>query len=664
MLPLSDIQISSDNLSEMILGVTAALSLPVLSIFLSTFLQSIYIWRNFFLSNSGEDFVEMAKAKGLSSARINRRYIIRPTLPAIITSFVLTLLGFWQTSLAVEDLFFWQGIGRLFLTAIDFLDREMVMCIVVMFAYLLGSTIFILDIIYALVDPRIRLESDKNRKMVKAARVKRKLIGKLRLGQAVKGFITSLVQGLVNLPVSIRGTFRESGRKITIFFSRLRKSSAAVVGLAIVGVLISLSIIIVISLPFEDAERLWRTQSEDTLRIPELAPPTWTNVFREDKLPESRLYKTEDGSAQKSYQLNDKGNRDYTLTFEFEYPYSDFPQDLSLFLTSDYEEKQPFVSLIWITPDSREIELANFAHSSVLAKRLSWELPGEKRYLTHNEITNDRIRLLLGDPEQDYEVPLAGTYQFQVKALFFEEDVDMEGEFAVLGQVYGWAGSDHYRRDLIIPLAWGLPIALVFGITGTLFTNVFTLWIAAIGAWFGGRIDNLLQRITEVNMTLPVLPGVIMFYYLYSKSIWVILGVLILLNIFSSDVKTYRAAFLQDKEAEYVQAALAYGASDFRIITKYLIPRRLPILIPKLIISVPIFIFYEATLSFLGVTGYYIPTWGKIIWDAMHHEATFSGHAYWILQPAVLFLILGGAFTLLGLSLEKILNNGSQGSMN
>ena len=153
-------------------------------------------------------------------------------------------------------------------------------------------------------------------------------------------------------------------------------------------------------------------------------------------------------------------------------------------------------------------------------------------------------------------------------------------------------------------------------------------------------------------MIIPVLPAVIMFYYLYSKSTWVILGVLILLNIFSADLKTYRTVFLQDKQSEYIEAARTYGAGDLRIIFRYLIPRRLPILIPRLIIAVPIFMYLEATLSYIGVSGYYVPTWGKMILNAMYNGG-IPNHTYWYLQPTVLFLLVGASFTMLGLTLEQ-----------
>ena len=99
----------------------------------------------------------MAKAKGLSDRAIERRYVLRPTLPTIITSFALTLIGLWTGAIVLETVFGWPGIGRLTQSAINMFDTPVIVGTVVIYAYLLALTVFLLDIIYALVDPRVKL---------------------------------------------------------------------------------------------------------------------------------------------------------------------------------------------------------------------------------------------------------------------------------------------------------------------------------------------------------------------------------------------------------------------------------------------------------------------------------------------------------------------------
>ena len=139
------------------LSVIKHLILPVSAIVVSSVFLVSYHWRTFFLIYSSENYVEMAKAKGLPSSVIERRYVLRPTLPTIITSFALTLIGLWTGAIVLETVFAWPGIGRLTQQAINLFDTPVLVGTVVIYAYLLALTVFLLDIIYALVDPRVKL---------------------------------------------------------------------------------------------------------------------------------------------------------------------------------------------------------------------------------------------------------------------------------------------------------------------------------------------------------------------------------------------------------------------------------------------------------------------------------------------------------------------------
>jgi len=139
------------------LSVLQHLILPAFSLFFSGFFLSIYGLRTFFLIYSSEDYVEMAKAKGLISRDIERRYILRPTLPNIITNFALTLIGVWGGAIVTETIFNWPGLGRMFYTAIGLYDIPVIVGDTIIYAYLLAITVFILEIIYALVDPRVKI---------------------------------------------------------------------------------------------------------------------------------------------------------------------------------------------------------------------------------------------------------------------------------------------------------------------------------------------------------------------------------------------------------------------------------------------------------------------------------------------------------------------------
>jgi peptide/nickel transport system permease protein len=320
-----------------------------------------------------------------------------------------------------------------------------------------------------------------------------------------------------------------------------------------------------------------------------------------------------------------------------------------LYFTTEYEQRQPYVSLTWKTPDGRAIQFGGFGVGTEQTYRLSQDI----NLINSLGGENPMKGLFTGIDSHD---PLKGTYQLVVNGITFEQDSDINAEFVLHGQVYGLAGTDYLRRDLMVALLWGVPIALIFGLAASLGTLLLTMIIAAFGVWYGGWVDELIQRITEVNLVLPFLSILIMIGTFYSRSLWVILGVTIALSIFTGSIKSYRAIFMQVRESLYIEAARAYGASDLRIIFRYLIPRMIPLLIPGLVSSVPIYVFLEASLAVLGLGDPVLPTWGKIIDDAWVNGALYKGYYYWILEPAVLLMITGLAFALLGFALDRVFN--------
>ena len=146
-----------DNPVDFALNVLKHLILPGMSLIISQLFLSIYNWRTFFLIYSSEDYVEMAKAKGLPARDVERRYILRPTLPTIITSFALLLITVWTGAIITETVFLWPGLGRTLYRAIGLYDTPVIVGSTIIYAYLLAMTVFLLDFIYALVDPRVKV---------------------------------------------------------------------------------------------------------------------------------------------------------------------------------------------------------------------------------------------------------------------------------------------------------------------------------------------------------------------------------------------------------------------------------------------------------------------------------------------------------------------------
>ena len=431
----------------------------------------------------------------------------------------------------------------------------------------------------------------------------------------------------------------------------LARYPSAVFGIAVIFVLLGVAVYALVTIPYSEAVRLWRGGEEVWYRNPKYAAPAWFNSFSKTKQPISFTASTRDGGITKAVIPQGQDISSIEMTYVFEYAYDAPPQELILYFDTVFEQKFPFVSIVWRTPDGREIKIANMTVDRRTTYRFSQDAKLQKSLKTEQV-----MEALFRDPKSETPTPLKGQYQLIITGTTFESASDMEAEFVLHGNLYGLAGTDKYRRDLFLPLLYGTPIALAFGLLAALGTAFLTMMIAAVGTWYGGWVDELIQRITEVNLVLPFLAILIMIGTFYSRSIWLMLGVTILLSIFGGSIKTYRAVFLQSKEASYIEAARAYGASDSRIIFNYLIPRMIPLLIPTLVSSVPGFVFLEASLAVLGLGDPVLPTWGKVINDAFTDGALYQGRYYWVLEPAVLLMFTGLGFAMLGFALDRIFN--------
>ena len=140
------------------LSVLKHMILPLMSWIISGFFLGVYGNRTFFLIFSTEDYVEAARAKGLPPRLIEWRYILRPTLPPIVTGFALGLIGSWSGAIITETVFSWPGLGSVVNTAIQSMDTPVILGFTVIYAYLLMITVLVLDVVYGLIDPRIRVQ--------------------------------------------------------------------------------------------------------------------------------------------------------------------------------------------------------------------------------------------------------------------------------------------------------------------------------------------------------------------------------------------------------------------------------------------------------------------------------------------------------------------------
>jgi len=173
-------------------------------------------------------------------------------------------------------------------------------------------------------------------------------------------------------------------------------------------------------------------------------------------------------------------------------------------------------------------------------------------------------------------------------------------------------GSDYLGRDVFVGIVYGTRPTLIIALTATLVTVLIGITLGAIAGYFGGMVDNVLMRITEFFQVLPPLVFAMVIVAVFSTDVIVVI-LAIAITTWTTEARLTRAEFLKIKEREYVMSARAIGASNFRLITKVILPNAMPPLVIAITLRIGITIIYEAALSFLGLTDPDVITWGKMI---------------------------------------------------
>ncbi len=252
--------------------------------------------------------------------------------------------------------------------------------------------------------------------------------------------------------------------------------------------------------------------------------------------------------------------------------------------------------------------------------------------------------------------PLAGDYRFRLAFAFADPaDVLAEAKVVLGGSVYGWAGTDTQGRDLMEGLLFGLPIALLIGISAAFVSTAIGTALGLISGFKGGRIDLLIQGAADIINNVPLLPLLIFMVFVLGSQLWLILLVLVAFSWPGLTI-TIRSMVLGLSTGSEVEAARALGASTGRILRKHIFPHTAPFVVTQMIFFVPGAILAEAGLSFLGLGDPSLPTWGQILEDGFRTGAVFLGYWWWVLGPGLALVITSVTFMLLAIALEPVVN--------
>lgn len=248
-----------------------------------------------------------------------------------------------------------------------------------------------------------------------------------------------------------------------------------------------------------------------------------------------------------------------------------------------------------------------------------------------------------------FEYKLFGLFKTNIHLI----GTDKDGELHLLG-------CDINGRDNFSRLLYGGRISLTIGFLALLISFPIGLIYGGISGYFGGKIDNILMRISEAIMSIPtfyllIILAAILPSNMTSAQRFALITVILAFIGWAGFARVVRGMVLSIKTEDYVKAAKSIGQGDFKIILKHILPQTSSYVIIAIALSVPSFILAESGLSFLGL-GIQQPdaSWGNMLKEAQE----FANIMYrpWLLTPGFLIFIAVLSFNVIGDTIRDVLD--------
>lgn len=270
-------------------------------------------------------------------------------------------------------------------------------------------------------------------------------------------------------------------------------------------------------------------------------------------------------------------------------------------------------------------------------------------YVKNNYII-DILRIIETPNEDD---PANPYIQYEVRVNQFQLSLDAEPS-----DTYFWLGTTNAGKDLFTEIWKGARISLIMALTVVVINSTIGIAVGAIAGYYGGALDLAMDRFVEIISSIPFLSVLTLVTLRYGSALWVIIFAFTATGWIGM-YKTGRMQFYRFKNREYVFAARTLGASDRRIMFKHIFPNTLGLIVTGLALSIPIFVFTEASYSFLGIINYTDATSvGMLIQQG---QAVMAVHPHLLIYPSVYIAILMIAFNLFGNGLRDAFNPSLRG---
>ncbi len=215
-------------------------------------------------------------------------------------------------------------------------------------------------------------------------------------------------------------------------------------------------------------------------------------------------------------------------------------------------------------------------------------------------------------------------------------------------------GTTQLGRDVLSQLIAGTRVTLLVGSLAAFMAVFIGTNIGLISAYYGGWVDDVLMRITDIVYAVPFLPFAIVLVAIVGSSIVNIIGAIVLI-LWRSTARVIRSQVLSHKQRPYVESAEAIGASDFRIMYKHILPNVLPLAFLYAAFAVGYAVIAEASLSFLGFGDPNMLSWGEMIFTVYTADAIRQAW-WWVFPPGIAITLFVMSVFFIGRTLEKVIN--------
>ncbi len=218
-----------------------------------------------------------------------------------------------------------------------------------------------------------------------------------------------------------------------------------------------------------------------------------------------------------------------------------------------------------------------------------------------------------------------------------------------------WFGTDDAGKDIFSNFVYGARISLTVGFFAAFISIFIGGLMGIVAGFYGGRVENLLMRFTDVMLVIPDLPLMVVIVAMTKPSLMNIIFVIGLLG-WTTTSRIVRSQTLAVKSRKFVLRARAIGAGNMHIIRHHILPLVMPLLVVNAILVISLAILNESTLSFLGLGDPTTLSWGQMLNFAFGRGAMSAGAWWALIVPGlgIVWVVLG--LTLLGHGLEQILN--------